>query len=181
MCELLEIAAICISILIMAKAKDILYGPDRRPWRETLSKVAVLSTDGNLVVTPPSADPLKRTSFVTTSDVTDALYQVPSTGLSREQHDKAMEETENVLTAASKSFLGYMSTQGFVSPPSLQSPLGSVIANSVFDPFVVGTPYRHNTKWMERNVLDYFASLWNAKWPHDPSESVIPRATGVMF
>ena len=154
----------------MAKTNDIPYGPDRRPWRETLSKVAVLSTDGNLVVTPPSADPLKRTSFVTTSGVTDALYQVPSTGLTRKQHDKAIEETENVLTAASKSFLGFMHTQGFVSPPSLQSPLGSVFANSAFDPFVVGTPYRHNTKWMERNVLDYFASLWNAKWPHDPSD-----------
>ena len=23
---------------------------------------------------------------------------------------------------------------------------------------------------MEHNVLDYFASLWNAKWPHDPSD-----------
>ena len=99
----------------MAKANDIPYGPDRRPWPETLSKVAVLSTDGNLVVTPPSADPLKRTSFVTTSGITDALYQVPSTELTPKQHDK---ETENVLTAASKSFLGFMVTQGFVSPPS---------------------------------------------------------------
>ena len=24
--------------------------------------------------------------------------------------------------------------------------------------------------WMERNVLDYFASLWNAKWPHNPKD-----------
>ena len=27
-----------------------------------------------------------------------------------------------------------------------------------------------NTKWMERNVLDYYASFWNAKWPHDPED-----------
>ena len=26
------------------------------------------------------------------------------------------------------------------------------------------------TLWMERNVLDYFASLWNAKWPHNPKD-----------
>ena len=25
-------------------------------------------------------------------------------------------------------------------------------------------------KWMERGVLNYYASLWNAKWPHDPSD-----------
>ena len=23
---------------------------------------------------------------------------------------------------------------------------------------------------MERNVLDYYASLWHAKWPHDPKD-----------
>ena len=56
-----------------------------------------MSTDGNLLVTPPSADPLKRNSFATTSGVTDALYQFLSTGLTRE-HDEAIEETENVLT-----------------------------------------------------------------------------------
>ena len=27
-----------------------------------------------------------------------------------------------------------------------------------------------NSKWTERNVLDYYASLWNAKWPHDPND-----------
>ena len=32
------------------------------------------------------------------------------------------------------------------------------------DPFILGT---YILKWMERNVLDHYASLWNAKWPHD--------------
>ena len=27
-----------------------------------------------------------------------------------------------------------------------------------------------NTKLMERNVLDYYASLWHAKWPHNESD-----------
>ena len=26
------------------------------------------------------------------------------------------------------------------------------------------------THWMERNVLDYFASLWHTKWPHNPKD-----------
>ena len=32
-------------------------------------------------------------------------------------------------------------------------------------------PSLFSGKWIERiNVLDYFASLWNAKWPYDPSD-----------
>ena len=27
-----------------------------------------------------------------------------------------------------------------------------------------------DTKWLERNILDYYASLWHAKWPHNPSD-----------
>ena len=41
--------------------------------------------------------------------------------------------------------------------------------NNIDDPFRNGS-YLVNTKWMERNVLDYYASLWNAKWPHDPND-----------
>ena len=43
-------------------------------------------------------------------------------------------------------------------------------ANNVGDPFAVGAPNYIQPKWVERNVLDYFASLWNAKWPHDPTD-----------
>jgi histidine decarboxylase len=36
------------------------------------------------------------------------------------------------------------------------------------DPFINGVNL--NTKVMERNVLDYYASLWHAKWPHNPDD-----------
>ena len=46
--------------------------------------------------------------------------------------------------------------------------LGTLL-NNIGDPYVPGN-YTVNTKWMERNVLDYYASLWNAKWPHDEDD-----------
>ena len=30
--------------------------------------------------------------------------------------------------------------------------------------------YGQSTLWMEHNVLNYYASLWHAKWPHDPKD-----------
>ena len=44
------------------------------------------------------------------------------------------------------------------------------MANIAGDPFTASRPYHQATKWVEQNVLDYFASLWNAKCPHDPND-----------
>ena len=41
--------------------------------------------------------------------------------------------------------------------------------NNEGDPFI-SSEYPLNVKWMERNVLDYYASLWHAKWPHNESD-----------
>jgi histidine decarboxylase len=66
--------------------------------------------------------------------------------------------------------LGFMVSQDFHYPQILHSPLTSVMSNLAGDPFTTTKPHPHSSKWIERNVLDYFASLWNAKWPHDPSD-----------
>ena len=42
--------------------RDISYGPERRPWRETVSEVAV-TEDGELLVSSPSTDPLQLDSY----------------------------------------------------------------------------------------------------------------------
>ncbi len=39
----------------------------------------------------------------------------------------------------------------------------------------VGDPFEHgncniNSKWLEQAVLDYYAALWNARWPHDEAD-----------
>ena len=66
--------------------------------------------------------------------------------------------------------LGFLGSQNFVSPHIMDSPLTRVKTNNAGDPFSVTIPYRFAPKWVEHNVMDYFASLWNAKWPHDPND-----------
>jgi histidine decarboxylase len=44
--------------------------------------------------------------------------------------------------------------------------------NNVGDPFTNGA-FMANTKYVERMVLDYYASLWNAKWPSLPPHNDI--------
>ena len=63
------------------------YGPLRKPWRDTLSTVAVSSADdGKLLVSVPSADPLEHenrgatlsTVAVSSADDGKLLVSVPS-------------------------------------------------------------------------------------------------------
>lgn len=123
-----------------------------------------IGENGELLVSPPSHDPLDDAGHVP-DGVTPALYQVPSSGLGRANHDRAMEETERVVRLGSTTVCGAMGNRNCEIPTLLRSPLGSITMNSGGDPFV-GTCFPHQLKWMERNVLDYYASLWNAKWPH---------------
>ena len=143
------------------------YGPDRKPWSDTLSPLAI-KQDGTLMVTPPSRDP---ENTYDTSDkersITPAYYQVPSSGLSSDQTRKAQDETYTVATRQASNFIGYQCN--LFSDYSVVSKYLGMIMNNLGDPFVPGN-FTTNTKWMERNVLDYYASLWNAKWPHDEED-----------
>ena len=144
--------------------EDIPYGPDRRPWKDTISSVAV--SGENFKITPPSQDPLEVYSFPKLEKgITPSLYQVPSEGLSKERYRQAQEETSNHILKRTPNQLGYQASLGENYEDVVSKYLGTFI-NNVGDPFVAGT-YTLNTKWMERNVLDHYASLWNAKWPHD--------------
>ena len=60
-----------------------------------------------------------------------------------------------------------MNLQDYVGPIS---PYLAFHSNNAEDPFTCGS-MTMNTKWMEVNVLDlYYASLWNAKWPHNAQD-----------
>jgi histidine decarboxylase len=132
--------------------------------------MAISPADGKLLVTPPSIDPLALQNHIVPGGITASSYQVPSSGLTAEEHDGAMEETYRLLHEGCQSMLGFMVSQDFQYPHILHSPLTSVMSNLAGDPFTTTKPYPHSSKWVERNVLDYFASLWNAKWPHNPSD-----------
>ena len=153
-----------------ARTDPIPYGPARKPWRETLSERAAVG--GQLLVSAPTADPLQ---FGCVPDgITPSAYQVPSSGLTREERESAMKETVQVLSDERMSRCGLMVSEGFELPPALHSPLTALQINSGTDPFITTAPVLPRVtvkaKWIERNVLDYYASLWNAKWPHDPND-----------
>ena len=145
----------------------IKYGPDQKPWKDTLSKLAI-SQKGEYMTSPPSLDPLSVYSHpVMEPDITPKFYQVPSIGLTPPQCDEAQDETHSHSAVQTQYQIGYQLCLG--DDYSVVSKYLSTHTNNIGDPYVPGN-LTLNVKWMERNVLDYFASLWNAKWPHNPED-----------
>ena len=152
----------------MAVAQSIPYGPEGRPWPETVSKMAV-SKDGQLLVSPPSADPLSLPdSYPAVPGITPHLYQVPSSGHTSEQQQRAIEEALAHITKENSLLLSFQGDPNFNCDP-VQGHITKTLLLGGGDPFVDG-PCGYNLKWMERSVLDLLASLWHAKWPHHPSD-----------
>ena len=148
-------------------SQDIPYGPDQKPWKETLSPLAIRK-DGKLLVTPPSQDPAKIYDNPDKErGVTPYYYQIPSLGLTADQTRKAQDQTHQILDRQSQNFLGYQSN--LRNDNSVVSRYIDMSLNNIGDPYIPGNSTT-NSKWMERNVLDYYASLWNAKWPHDEDD-----------
>ena len=147
---------------------DIPYGPERKPWGETLSPLA--KSQGTILVSPPSKDPATLYDFKQEA-ITSVWYQVPSNALSEEQRTRALAETAHVIKVSEKDTLGYRRSFRefpFTTTQGRDSILSAHINNA-------GSPFEASygcmsTLWMERNVLDYYASLWHAKWPHDPRD-----------
>ena len=140
------------------KAATVPYGPERKPWEETASSLAKFQ--GTHLVSPPSVDPATLYDFKE-EPITSAWYQVPSSGLTKEQRTRAFDETEKAIQHSENVFLGCRRSlrNGL---ECISNPLMSGHLNNI------GSAYKAShsgltTVWMERNVLDYFASLWNAK------------------
>lgn len=98
--------------------------------------------------------------------ITSRLFQIPSTGLTSEQRAAALEQMRQYHARQRSRFLGYQANQGgFAHLDGLADHLQFQL-NNLGDPFQEGN-FTLNSKWLERAVLDYYASLWNARWPHD--------------
>ena len=146
--------------------EDISYGPERKPWMETLSSWG--KDNGKFLVSPPSEDPLELHNYPKEEKgITSTLYQVTTQGFSEDHCSKAQAETAEYMKLTTENFLGFQGTLG--NDYSVVSPYLNTMCNNIGDPFKPSLS-RINTKWMERNVLDYFASLWNAKWPHNQND-----------
>ena len=140
----------------------VTFGPNTKRWIETLPMVAFW--DGTPTVSPPTCNPAKV--YPVLEEISSHLFQIPATGLTPEQHKSAMEQMRQYHVRQRSRFLGYQANQGGFShleglADNLQFQL-----NNLGDPFTEGN-FTLNSKWLERAVLDYYASLWNARWPHD--------------
>ena len=126
-----------------------------------------VTRDGELLLSPPTSDPLQLESYPDVAGITSAWYQLPSSGLSPEQRQRAVKETLNHLSHGNHLYLGSPASLDFNCDPVKNYTDCMTLTGG--DPFADG-PCGLNMKWMERNALDFLASLWHAKWPHNPQD-----------
>ncbi|XP_024526068.1 uncharacterized protein LOC9655838 [Selaginella moellendorffii] len=113
-------------------------------------------------VYPPLPKALEGVNFDLASSLRDSkLQEHPSNRL--QARKEALNKSLDYLKQQQSHFMGFQANQK-MSFDELNDFL-NVHVNNIGDPFVEGT-CTTNTKFMERAVLDYYASLWNANWPH---------------
>jgi histidine decarboxylase len=117
-------------------------------------------------VSPPTKDP--RDIYPEVRGIKYSSFQLPSEGLTPEQRRAALGELHDYLSVQRGHFLGFQANQSLEYEGDLKQYLDYHV-NNIGDPFQSGN-FTLNTKWMERAILDYYASLWNARWPHDPGD-----------
>lgn len=83
-----------------------------------------------------------------------------------EQRKKALSQMKKYYKTQQDNFMGYQANEKFEQFSKDFSQYMDVHINNIGDPFVQGN-FTINSKFAERAVLDYFASLWNARWPHE--------------
>jgi histidine decarboxylase len=96
------------------------------------------------------------------------LFQLSETALTPAQLKAAQLQLKAYLDYHQHYFLGFQANQKLDYEADLSSYL-NIQLNNIGDPFQGGN-FMLNSKWIERAVLDYFARLWHADWPHDPAD-----------
>ncbi len=140
------------------------FGPEQRPWNEQVPPIA--RTDGGYLISPPSGDPCQVYSSAAAPGVSCAGLEVPPMALGDAARAEALAQVSNYEALQASRFLGYQ-TEQTMARLDYAEPLKQYLntsLNNIGDPFVAGN-FTVNTKFAERAVLDYYASLWNAKWP----------------
>lgn len=95
-------------------------------------------------------------------------FRLPVEGLSEVDRQAALRQLLAYQSHRQAKTLGFQANQNFSYQGDLK-PFLDFHINNVGDPFQSGS-FTLNSKWMERAVLDYYARLWNARWPHDLSD-----------
>lgn len=159
---------------------NVPYGPSQKPWRTLVPKGAK--------VTAPIEDPITVYPQVPPPDVKGdfpeidyKLFEIPPTGLTEEERTAALKALQDFAVTQHKYFTGFQVNQS--EKYSHFAWLMDMHTNNVGDPFQTGI-FTLNTKFCERAVVDYFAALWNNKWPHHqdtPGEEYPDRQWGYVL
>ncbi len=114
-------------------------------------------------INTPTKDPNDVYPKVPGIDYND--FKLSSERMPEEQRRRALEQLYQYEFVQKENFMGYQSNQKLDFKNDLSVYLNYHL-NNIGDPFVSGNDTL-NTKFAERAVLDYFAALWNARWPHE--------------
>lgn len=147
----------------LVEQKHVFLGPDPQAIVGLVSEASAASTPQ---VSEPTESPCSV--YPTVPGIDCSLFQLPPTGLSPDQRAAALEQLKAYETTQKSNFLGYQANQALEYDGALHQYLDFHV-NNIGDPFTSGN-FTVNSKFMERAVLDYYAALWNAKWPHDSDD-----------
>jgi histidine decarboxylase len=146
--------------LTLHETSDAPFGPNDEPWCAGFGRI--LAFDSAPLVSPPSSDP--RELYPDVPEIPYGMVQLPPQGLTEQQYQKAEAAFRSYVDYHGTNSVGYQLSGGREDRHRLGYYLNHQL-NNLGDPYRPGL-YTTNSKILERAVLDYFASLWNAKWPH---------------
>lgn len=145
--------------------------------REALALAAAgwMLTEGGLLGTeagaaPFDTDPTRPSclAYPAVPGIRCEDFQLDPEGMSPERRAETLQRLRSYQDLQKSHSLGFQANQGIHYREDLK-PFLDFHINNVGDPFLTGS-FTVNSKWMERAVLDYYARLWNARWPHDPDD-----------
>ncbi len=100
--------------------------------------------------------------------IDETIFNLPAVGLNDEDRLSALDVFRKYIGIKKNHFLGYQSCNKLDYVEDLKDFLEYHI-NNIGDPFSPGY-FAMNSKVLEKAVLDYYATLWNAKTPHKPKD-----------
>ena len=142
------------------------FGADGESWQQMLESPGLANGHVGLV-SGPTGDP--QSMYPVEPGLETRDFEIPVGGLSQAARRKALSSIELYLAERRDHMLGYQANQDMNSYPTDLSRFMEGHLNNIGDPFQSGG-YKPNTKVVERAVLDYYAALWHAKWPHNPAD-----------
>ena len=145
-----------------SKKNPIKFGPLQLPWEQQVPY--------GVAASPPKEDPDEVYVSVppqgTDGDfpvIDYNLFEIPANGMTDDQRATAIAQLEKMIKTQHSHFMGFQANQD--EKYSDYSWLLDMHVNNIGDPFTGGL-FTLNSKFCERAVLDYFASMWHVDWPH---------------